>query len=160
MILGVHIHIWIVITVYFVGMLGIGWWSRIRARNSEGYLVGNRRFGVFMMIMHAFGAGTNPGDAAGVISGTVRTGLSGIWVSWIWLFGTPFYWLIAPVFRRFRAITTADVYEARYDRSVAMLYACVGVFGLMVNIGLMLKGSGAVISSCFGGSVSADGIPT
>ena len=54
MILGVHVHIWIVIAIYFFGMLAIGWWSRVRARNSEGYLLGNRKFGVFMMIMHAF----------------------------------------------------------------------------------------------------------
>lgn len=71
MILGVQVHIWLVMTLYFVTILPIGWWSRRRARNSEGYLVGNRRFGVFMMILHAFGAGTNPGDAAGVISRTV-----------------------------------------------------------------------------------------
>jgi len=72
------------------------------------------------------------------------------------LFVTPFYWLIAPVMRRFRAITTADVFEARYNRSVAVLYALIGMLNLAINIGVMLKGSSAVISASTGGLLSAD----
>ena len=80
-----------------------------------------------MMIMHAFGTGTASDQAVTVSSATFRSGISGIWYQWLWLFVTPFYWLIAPIFRRFRAITTADVYELRYDRSVAVLFALVGM---------------------------------
>lgn len=53
--------------------------------------------------------------------------------------------------RRFRAYTTADVFEARFSRSVAMLFALVGTLNLTFNIGIMLKGSGAVISASTGG---------
>ena len=55
--------------------------------------------------------------------------------------------------RRFRATTTADVYELRYNRSVAMLFAVVGIAGMAVKIGLMLKGAGALIDSGTGGSI-------
>lgn len=58
--------------------------------------------------------------------------------------------------RRFRAITTGDVFEARYDRSVAILYACIGMLNLSVNIGLMLKGSSEVISASTQGLLSAN----
>jgi Na+/proline symporter len=109
-----------------------------------------------MMLMHGFGTGSHSAQAVSVASKSFTNGLSGIWYQWLWLFITPFYWLLAPMMRRFRAITTADVFELRYDRSVAMLYSVVGVFVLMVNIGLMLKGSGAVLSSCFGQAVSAN----
>ncbi len=84
-------------------------------------------------------------------SKTFTNGLSGIWYQWLWLFASPFYWLIAPVMRRFRAYTTADVFEARFSRSVAMLFALVGTLNLTFNIGIMLKGSGAVISASTGG---------
>ena len=104
MFLGLDITIWIVLALYFGGMLTMGWWCRGRASSQEGYLLGDRKFDVWMMIMHAFGAGTNPGDAAGVVSKTTGTGASGIWVSWMWLFGTPVYWLIAPVIRRRRCL--------------------------------------------------------
>jgi Na+/proline symporter len=56
--------------------------------------------------------------------------------------------------RRFRAITVSDVFVARYAKSVGMLFALVGAFQLMFNIGVMLKGSGAVISASLGGSIS------
>ncbi len=95
--LGLHYAIWIVLILYFAGMLLMGWWSKRSIRNQEGYLLGNRQFGWPMMVMHAFGAGTHPGNVAGVMSQGVVSGASGIWVSWMWLFGTPFYWIIAPI---------------------------------------------------------------
>ncbi len=89
--LGLHIEIWVVLVIYFCAMLGLGWWSKRRIHSQEGYLLGNRQFGVAMMVMHSFGAGTHPGAPAGVMSKTVTGGASGIWVSWMWMFGTPFY---------------------------------------------------------------------
>ena len=61
--LGLNIAIWIVLVVYLAGMLLLGWWSKRGAGNQEGYLLGNRRFGSAMMIMHSFGAGTHPGGS-------------------------------------------------------------------------------------------------
>jgi Na+/proline symporter len=115
-----------------------------------------RRFGKAMMVMFGFGAGTHSDQAAGVASKSYTSGLSGIWYQWLWLPCTPFYWLIAPVMRRFRAVTTGDVFEARYDRSVAVLYALIGMLNLSVNIGLMLRGSGAVISASTQEQLSAN----
>jgi Na+/proline symporter len=115
-----------------------------------------RRFGKVMMIMFSFGAGTHSDQAVSVASKSFTNGLSGIWYQWLWLPVTPFYWLIAPVFRRFRAITTADVFQARFNPSVAMLYALVGTLSLMVTTGVMLKGSSEVISASTGGLLSAN----
>ena len=36
------------------------------------------------------------------------------------------------------AVPGADVYELRFDKSVAVLFAIVGIVGLSVKIGLML----------------------
>jgi len=137
-ILGLHYAIWIVLGVYFAAMLAMGWWSRSETASREGYLLGNRRFGVMMMVMHAFGAGTNPGDVAGVVSKTVSSGASGIWVSWMWLFGTPFYWLIAPVVRRMRCLTLADFFEERFGRPASVLYVVVASSGMVVCLASVL----------------------
>ena len=106
--------------------------------------------------MHAFGTGTASDQAVTVASATVRSGLSGIWYQWLWLLVTPFYWVIAPIMRRFRATTTADVYQFRYDRSVALLYAMVGIISMVAKIGLLLKGTGALIDAGTGGLVNAN----
>jgi Na+/proline symporter len=132
MFLGLEYIIWIILVAYFAGMLLVGWWSRRRASSQEGYLLGDRKFGVWMMIMHAFGAGTNPGDAAGVVTKTAAAGASGIWVSWMWMFGTPFYWLIAPVIRRLRCLTMADFFQQRFCRGSSLLYIFVASTGMAI----------------------------
>ena len=137
--LGLHYAIWIVLILYFAGMLLMGWWSKRGIHNQEGYLLGNRRFGWPMMVMHAFGAGTHPGNVAGVMSQGVVSGASGIWVSWMWLFGTPFYWIIAPIVRRMRCLTMADFFRERFGSSASVLYIIVAAMGMIVFLaGVML----------------------
>jgi len=153
--MGLHAADICILALYLVVMVAIGIWSARKIKSSADFFL-PRRFGKAMMIMFSFGTGTHSDQAVSVASKSFTNGLSGIWYQWLWLPVTPFYWLIAPVFRRFRAITTSDVFEARYNPSVAMLYAVVGVLNLAVNIGVMLKGSSEVISASTGGLVSAN----
>lgn len=139
---------------YLLVVTALGLWMSRYVTNVNDYFM-PRRFGKGMMIMHAFGTGTASDQAVTVASATFRGGLSGIWYQWLWLFVTPFYWWIAPIFRRFRAITTADVYELRFDRSVAMLFALVGMANMCVKIGMMLVGAAALIKSGTGEMVDA-----
>jgi len=152
---GLHAADIAVLGLYLVGIAMIGIWSGRRIKRSADFFM-PRRFGKLMMVMFSFGSGTHSDQAVGVAAKSYTSGLSGIWYQWLWLPVTPFYWLIAPVMRRFRAITTANVFEARYSRSVAMLFAVVGMLNLSVNIGIMLKGSSEVISASTGGLLSAD----
>lgn len=144
----------VVLVAYLLGITALGVWMSRRVRSSGDFFM-PRRFGKAMMITHAFGTGTASDQAVVVASATFRNGLSGIWWQWIWLPATPFYWLIAPIMRRFRAVTTADVYALRYDRSVAVLFAVVGIAGLSVKMGLLLKGSSELVHSGTGGLVDA-----
>jgi len=152
---GIHPFDIAVMVLYLVGITALGIWTARRVKNLSDFFM-PRRFGKGMMIMHAFGTGTASDQAVTVAAATFKGGLSGIWYQWLWLFVTPFYWLIAPVFRRFRAVTTADVYELRFDRSVAVLFALVGIANMSVKIGLMLKGAGALIESATGTYVDAE----
>ena len=145
----------VVVACYLLGITLLGAWMGRRIESAREYFM-PRKFGKGMMIMHAFGTGTASDQAVVVSSATFAKGLSGIWYQWLWLFVTPFYWLIAPIFRRFRATTTADVYELRFDRSVAMLFAVVGMANMCIKIGLMLKGAGALIDSGTGGMIEAE----
>ena len=152
---GLHVADVIVIVLYLVGITLIGVWMARRIKSSSEFFM-PRRFGKAMMITNAFGTGTASDQAVTVASATFSSGVSGIWWQWIWLPATPFYWLIAPMMRRLRATTTADAYELRYDRSVAALFAVVGIVGLSVKIGLMLKGAGALIESSTGGWITEE----
>ncbi len=154
--LGLDITIWVVLLVYLLGMLALGWWSKRGAGSQEGYLLGNRRFGSFMMVMHSFGAGTHPGAPAGVISKTVSSGASGIWVSWMWMFGTPFYWLIAPIIRRMRVLTLADYFELRFGRVASLLYVSVAVVGMTVMLASVLLATTRTVQGIMGKTDAAE----
>ena len=119
----------------------IGVWSARKIRTASSFFISERNFGKTMMTFFNFGTGTNTDQAVTVVSKTYVSGASGIWYQWLWLFATPFYWLLAPLFRRMRAVTTADYLFKRYDQSVAVLFALVGMAQLSVNIGVSLRAS-------------------
>jgi Na+/proline symporter len=152
---GLHAADIAILALYLVGSAVLGIRAGRGLKRSADFFM-PRRFGKLMMVMFSFGAGTHSDQAVGVASKIYTSGLSGVWYQWLWLPVTPFYWLIAPVLRRARAVTTADMFEARYDRSVAILYALVGMSNLSINIGMMLLGSGEVISAGTKGLLSPD----
>ncbi len=154
--LGIGFWDWVALGTYLIGITAIGVWTVRRIHDSADFFMGGRSFNKPFMIFFSFGSGTSGNDAVGVSSKTYTNGVSGIWYQFLWLFATPFYWLIAPVFRRMRAITTGDFFEYRYDSSVAGLYAVVGVLQLTVNIGVLLKGAGATIAAVSGGEINAN----
>jgi len=155
-ILGLDWIIWAILCVYFAGMLAVGWWSKRGAASQEGYLLGGRRFGTSMMVMHAFGAGTNPTDTSGCISKSMSSGAAGIWVSWMWMFGTPFYWIIAPIMRRMRCLTMTDYFEERFGHGAAVLYTLVAGLGMMIFFGGVLLATTKTVLGMMGKADAAD----
>jgi Na+/proline symporter len=153
---GLQIPDVLTLAAYLVGITVLGVWMSRTIHDTTDFFVGGRRFGRLLSAFFAFGTGTHSDQAVSVAAKTYTSGMSGIWYQWLWLFVTPFYWLIAPMQRRCRAITTGDYFEARYARSVAMLFVVIGILNLMVNIGTMLKGSGAVIRATTGDELSED----
>jgi len=126
-----------VIIIYLIGITFIGLWAAKKVRSAASFFIGDRKFGKVMMAFFMFGSGTHSEQAVGVAAKTYHVGASGIWYQWLWLFVTPFFWLIAPFFRRMRAVTTGDYFEIRYGRSVSGLYAAMGILPLLVAIGVM-----------------------
>ncbi|HEX6962060.1 MAG TPA: hypothetical protein VF175_09355 [Lacipirellula sp.] len=152
---GLHLIDALVVLLYLAVVASFGlWWGKFVKTAGEFFMP--RRFGKALMITHAFGAGTASDQAVVVAAQTFRSGVSGIWYQWLWLPVTPFYWVLAPIMRRLRAVTTGDAYNLRFGGSVAVLFAVVGIVGLSVKIGLMLKGATALIDSSSGGAIDAD----
>lgn len=153
---GVNWIDWLVIVAYLIGITMIGVWAAKKVRSMTSFFMGDRKFGKIMMMFFTFGAGTHSDQAVQVAAKTYRVGASGIWYQWLWLFVTPFFWLLAPLFRRMRAVTTGDFFHIRYSQSVSVLYAFMGMLQLMVGLGMMLKGSSAMITAVSGGNIRPD----
>ena len=144
------------IAAYFVVVMAIGFWSARKVKTDTDFFLGGRRFGKGLLIMHWLCTGTHSEMAVQVAGATARVGLGGIWYQWMWLFSTPFYWLMAPVTRRLRVTTTGDYFRIRYGRGLEMLYALVGLFYFGLSIALLLRGAGAAISGATGGAVPTE----
>jgi Na+/proline symporter len=139
-----------VIAVYLLAVLGLGLYQALKIRSSGDYYAGGRKFNKFYLMMHALGTASHADEPVSVIGGAYEKGLGGIWYTYIYLPLTPVFWLLAPFIRRTRFLTTADFFHARYDASLALLYAVMGVLKMSVSIGLVLKSTAVVFDSVTG----------
>jgi len=144
----------IVVVCYLVFVACLGIYQVVRIKSTGDFFAGGRRFNKFLMVMHALGAGTHADDPVGVTGACYEHGISGIWYTYAYLFCTPFYWLMAPFFRRSRFLTTADFFEARYGRSLGVLYSIMGVLIFGVVGGTLLQGTGTIAEAVTQGRVS------
>lgn len=149
---------WIVLGGYLVVITAIGLIVGYRVRRSGEFFLGGRRFGPWLMIGQSFGVGTHAEMPVALAGAVYSVGASAIWYQWKNLFITPFYWLMAPVFRRIRRTTMAEFTEDRYGSWMAALYILFAICFFVINTGSMLKGAGKVISQATGGGVGANEI--
>ncbi|HJZ71604.1 MAG TPA: sodium:solute symporter family protein [Vicinamibacterales bacterium] len=149
---------WTVLVGYLVVITAIGLVAGYRVRRSSEYFLGGRRFGPWLMIAQSFGAGTHAEMPVALAGAVYTNGASGIWFQWKNLFITPFYWIMAPVFRRIRRTTMAEFTEDRYGPWMAAIYSVFAICFFVIETSGMLKGAGKVISQATGGTVSVNAI--
>ena len=148
----------IVVAAYIAAIIALGLWTKRKVATSGDYFMGNRRGSKLMMIMNALGAGTHTDQAIAVSGATYSIGLAGIWYQWVYLFATPFYWLLAPVYRRLRYITIGDFFEERFGSKLGAAYSAMGLMYFSLDIGLILKGTGTAIHAITGGQISEEAV--
>ncbi len=145
-----------VIALYFAGLTAIGVSTGKSVKNTGDFFMGGRRFGKVLMIGHAMGTGTHTDQPVTVAGASYSLGLAGIWYQWLWIFSTPFFWLLAPIYRRLRYITIGDFFERRYGPALGAAYALMGLIYFTLNCGLMLKGTATTIDAVTGGAVPSN----
>jgi len=144
----------IVVIVYLIGIGGLGIYQAVKIKTSGDYFVGGRKFSKWLMMMHALGTGTHADDPVVVTGAAFNHGFSGIWYTFVYLFVTPFYWIVAPFFRRSRFITSADFFKARFGSKMALLYSIMGVITFALYTGMMLKATGTLAEAVTQGAMS------
>jgi len=140
----------IVVVVYLVGIAALGIYQQAKVKSSGDYFTGGRKFSKWLMVMHALGTGTHADDPVGVTGACYQRGMGGIWWTYIYLFATPFYWVMAPFFRRSRYVTTSDFFRERYSNALGVLYTVMGLLIFAVNTGTLLKGTGTIVQAVTG----------
>ncbi len=152
--LGLSLLDWAIIATFLIGLAVIGAVLSSKVKNESDFFMGGRRYGKVLMVFFSFASATSSEEAVSVTAGTWRAGLAGIWWAFLWLWATPFYWIIAPVLRRMRALTTSDFFAARYDRRTATLYSVYGLLILIATLSGELYGSGKLLDALTGGELN------
>jgi Na+/proline symporter len=155
---GFGIWDWMVLVLYFVGCTALGLWVSRKVRTSGGYFLGDRKLPWWIMVGQAFGTGTNAENPVAQTGATFQFGFATIWTQWKNMLITPFYWLMAPWYRRSERTTIAEIIEDRYGRGLALFYTLFGIAFFVFNQGAMLLGAAKIISVATGAMISPKGV--
>jgi len=112
---GLHFLDVAIIGVYVLAILWIGHWVGRRVKDQTDFYLAGRKLGKLYQFFLNFGNSTDANQAVGVSREIYRQGLGGMWIQYLVLFLTPFYWFTTALFRRSRLITTGDLLEERFD---------------------------------------------
>lgn len=129
---GLHILDVCVILLYVFIILWIGRWAGKRTKNQGDFYLAGRRLGKFYQFFLNFGCSTNADQAVAVSREIYRTGIGGMWIQYLVLFLTPFYWFTVYFFRRVRLTTIGDYFSERFNSK--FLGGSYAVFTLLLSI--------------------------
>jgi Na+/proline symporter len=147
---------YIVLAGYFLSITAFGLWMGRKARTSDAYFRGERKFKWYIMIGQAFGVGTHAEMPVAQTGATFSQGFATIWYQWKNMLITPFYWLIAPFYRRSERTTVGEIIEDRYGSKMGLVYSIFAISFFVFNMGVMLQGAAKVISVTSGNIISPD----
>lgn len=131
-IFGLHYIDAFVIAFYVVLIIWIGKRAARRITDTGEFYLAGRGLGKVYQFFLNFGCSTNADQAVAVSRETYRQGIGGMWIQFLVLFLTPFYWFSTFFFRRVRLTTIGDFFTERFrSRLLGGGYA---VFILLVSI--------------------------
>lgn len=148
----------LVVLTYFLGITGYGIWLTRRVKSSDSYFRGGRKFNKWIMMAQGFGAGTHAENFVAQTGASFQMGFASIWYQWKNMVITPFYWLIAPWYRRSERTTVGEIVEDRYGKSMGIFYSVFAILFFIFAQGAMLKGAGKVIAVATSNLITPDGV--
>ncbi len=129
---GLHIIDIGIILFYIILILWIGKLASKKTKDTGDFFLAGRKLGKFYQFFLNFGCSTNADQAVAVSREIYRTGIGGMWIQYLVLFLTPFYWFSTLFFRRVRLTTIGDYFTERFkSKSLGASYA---VFILLLSI--------------------------
>jgi Na+/proline symporter len=155
---GIHWLDTLVIILYFLLITGYGLWLTRKIKSSDGYFRGERKFSWWIMMGQAFGTGTHAENFVAQTGASYQLGFSAIWYQWKNMLITPFYWLIAPWYRRSERTTVGEIVEDRYGRGLGAFYSVFAILFFVFAQGTMIKGGAKVIAIATGDMFSVDSV--
>lgn len=129
---GLHVLDLLLILLFIIVILWLGKRAAKKTRNTEDFFLAGRKLGKFYQFFLNFGCSTNADQAVAVSREIYRQGIGGMWIQFLVLFLTPFYWFTTFFFRRVRLTTIGDFFTERFRSK--FLGAAYAVFFLLLSL--------------------------
>ncbi len=142
-IIGLHWLDFSIVVLFVAIVLWLGKIAGQRTRSTEDFYIAGRKLGKVYQFFLNFGTSTNADQAVVVAREVFRQGIGGMWIQYLVLFLTPFYWFTTCFFRRVRLVTIGDYFRERFRSQ--FLSAAFAVFTLVMafiggGVGYMVAG--------------------
>jgi SSS family solute:Na+ symporter len=132
-----------IIILYLVVILWLGRRSQRRTKDTGDFYIAGRRLGKFYQFFLNFGHATNADQAVAVAREVYRQGIGGMWIQYLVLFLTPFYWFTSAFYRRVRLVTLGDFFSERFrSRFLGAAFAAFTLIMAIIGggVGFMVAG--------------------
>ena len=113
-IFGLHWLDFTIVVAFVAAVLWLGRRAGRKTKSAEDFYVAGRRLGKFYQFFLNLGTSTNADQAIVVSREVYRQGIGGMWIQYLVLFLTPFYWFTTGFFRRVRLVTIGDFFTERF----------------------------------------------
>ncbi|UCE08721.1 MAG: sodium:solute symporter family protein [bacterium] len=127
-----HILDIFLIILYVVVIIWLGKRVAEKTKDTADFFLAGRKLGKFYQLFLNFGCSTNADQAVAVSREIYRQGIGGMWIQFLVLFLTPFYWFTTLFFRRVRLTTIGDYFTERFKSK--FLGGSYAVFILLLSV--------------------------
>ena len=141
----------VIVVLYLLMMLFIGWWSSKRITSNTDFMVAGRRLGPFLMAGTLAATEIGGGSSLGVVQqGMQNHGISSAWYIITMGFAFVILTFLAPKFRAATVKTVPEYFRRRYGKSAGLITAIIMLLPLIGLTAGQFIASSVILSTMLG----------
>lgn len=129
---GINIIDLSIVVLFLFIMIWIGARTSRDNKNTQDFFLAGRKLNKMYQFFLNFGCSTHADQTVAVTREIYRQGIGGMWIQFLVLFLTPFYWFTTFFFRRVRLVTIGDFFAERFRSK--FLGAAYAVFFVLMSV--------------------------
>ena len=147
----INMTVTVIVVIYLLAMLFIGWWSSKRITSNTDFMVAGRRLGPFLMAGTLAATEIGGGSSLGVVQqGMQNHGISAAWYIMTMGFAFVILTFLAPKFRAATVKTVPEYFRRRYGKSAGLITAIIMVLPLIGLTAGQFIASSVILSTMLG----------
>ena len=146
-----NLTVTVIVVLYLLLMLFIGWWSSKRITSNTDFMVAGRRLGPFLMAGTLAATEIGGGSSLGVVQqGMQNHGISAAWYIMTMGFAFVILTFLAPKFRAATVKTVPEYFRRRYGKSAGLITAIIMLLPLIGLTAGQFIASSVILSTMLG----------